>query len=277
MQAAGSGRHAYFAATYGAREVVALDLSDAVEAARATCRALDNVHVVQGDLLRPPFRTGQDGGGFDLVYSIGVLHHLPDPVKRFREPAPAASGREARSRSGSTATRTTGSSATSSSRSGASRRRFHRASSAGSRGHSRPHSTLPRKASTGRSTARALGTAASARTSTSRASPTSASGRTTASSSTSSSRRRPRTSRGRRSRAGSRRAGSKTSASRTGTATRGAGAGVYRLTMGVNSDISALLELIVCPLCHSTLAGGGAGSALYEIGSPLRATRAAPC
>ena len=38
---------------------------------------LDNVDVVQGDLTRPPFRTASQGGGFDLVYSIGVLHHLP--------------------------------------------------------------------------------------------------------------------------------------------------------------------------------------------------------
>ena len=43
-----------------------------------------NVHVVQGDLLRLPFRTAAEGGGFDLVYSIGVLHHLPDPHKGFR-------------------------------------------------------------------------------------------------------------------------------------------------------------------------------------------------
>ena len=75
----GTGRHAYFAAKYCATEVVALDLSDAVETARATLAEFDNVHVVQGDLLRPPFESAHDGAGFDLVYSIGVLHHLPDP------------------------------------------------------------------------------------------------------------------------------------------------------------------------------------------------------
>ena len=75
----GTGRHAQFAAAYGAREVVALDLSDAVETARANLARFEEVHVVQGDLLRPPFPTAADGGGFDLVYSIGVLHHLPDP------------------------------------------------------------------------------------------------------------------------------------------------------------------------------------------------------
>jgi SAM-dependent methyltransferase len=80
----GTGRHAYFAAQYGAREVVALDLSDAVDAARRNLHRFDNVEVVQGDLLRPPFRTAEDGGGFDVVYSIGVLHHLPDPEEGFR-------------------------------------------------------------------------------------------------------------------------------------------------------------------------------------------------
>jgi SAM-dependent methyltransferase len=80
----GTGRHAYFAAQYGAEEVVGLDLSDAVETARRVLSPFENAEVVQGDLLRPPLRTAADGGGFDLVYSIGVLHHLPDPYEGFR-------------------------------------------------------------------------------------------------------------------------------------------------------------------------------------------------
>lgn len=80
----GTGRHAYFAAAYGAREVVAMDLSGAVETARRNLARFDNVHVLQGDLLRPPLRTATAGGGFDFVYSIGVLHHLPDPHVGFR-------------------------------------------------------------------------------------------------------------------------------------------------------------------------------------------------
>ena len=79
----GTGRHAYFAASYGAREVVALDLSVAVDAARENLREFENVEIVQGDLLRPPFRTAAAGGGFDLIYSIGVLHHLPNPYEGF--------------------------------------------------------------------------------------------------------------------------------------------------------------------------------------------------
>jgi SAM-dependent methyltransferase len=80
----GTGRHAYFAAQYGASEVVALDLSEAVETARRVLSPFEHAEIVQGDLLRPPFRTAAEGGGFDLVYSIGVLHHLPDPHAGFR-------------------------------------------------------------------------------------------------------------------------------------------------------------------------------------------------
>jgi SAM-dependent methyltransferase len=77
----GIGRHSYFAASWGASTVVALDLSDAVETARETMRPFPGAHVVQGDLLRPPF---PEPGVFDLAYSIGVLHHLPDPAAAFR-------------------------------------------------------------------------------------------------------------------------------------------------------------------------------------------------
>ena len=89
----GTGRHAYLASRFGAREVVAVDLSGAVEAARANLAALDNVHVVQGDLLRLPLRDAAAGGGFDLIYSIGVLHHLPDPQAGFRALAPVSAPR----------------------------------------------------------------------------------------------------------------------------------------------------------------------------------------
>jgi len=79
----GIGRHAYFAARYGASEVVAMDLSAAVETAREVLADLPNAHVVQGDIYRPPFRLGDGGGDFDFVYSIGVLHHLPNPHAGF--------------------------------------------------------------------------------------------------------------------------------------------------------------------------------------------------
>jgi SAM-dependent methyltransferase len=75
----GKGRHTALAAEFGARAIVAIDLGDAVESAFTNTRAFDNVHVVQADLNRPPVRRI-----FDYAFSIGVLHHLPDPERGFR-------------------------------------------------------------------------------------------------------------------------------------------------------------------------------------------------
>lgn len=75
----GNGRFAYYAARYGA-EVWALDLGPAVEVAHRNTQGIGNVHVIQADLHRPPFVPES----FDFIYSIGVLHHLPDPEKAFR-------------------------------------------------------------------------------------------------------------------------------------------------------------------------------------------------
>jgi SAM-dependent methyltransferase len=77
----GMGRLAAACATLGAREVVAVDISAAVEAAYANTRDLPNVHVVQADLTALPLR--RDPGPFELIVSIGVLHHLPEPEAGF--------------------------------------------------------------------------------------------------------------------------------------------------------------------------------------------------
>lgn len=75
----GKGRHTALAAEFGARAVVALDLSHAVEAAFANTRHLENAHIVQADLNHPPVKRI-----FDYAFSIGVLHHLPAPERGFR-------------------------------------------------------------------------------------------------------------------------------------------------------------------------------------------------
>ena len=74
----GNGRFAYYAAKYGA-EVWAIDLGPAIEVAWKNTRGAGDVNVVQADLHNPPFARES----FDFIYSLGVLHHLPDPEKAF--------------------------------------------------------------------------------------------------------------------------------------------------------------------------------------------------
>jgi SAM-dependent methyltransferase len=75
----GFGRHAFFAARYGA-EVVALDSSaEAVASAAKNLSASSLAHVVQGDIARPPLRRDV----FDIVYSFGVLHHVVSARRAF--------------------------------------------------------------------------------------------------------------------------------------------------------------------------------------------------
>jgi SAM-dependent methyltransferase len=68
---------AEYALKWGASHAVGADLSEAVDAAQA--RVGDDVDLVQADLHRLPF----EERSFDIVYSIGVLHHLPDPERGF--------------------------------------------------------------------------------------------------------------------------------------------------------------------------------------------------
>src|ERR1700682_1984370 len=75
----GKGRHTQLAARWGAREVIGVDLSAAVETAFAATRNLPNAHIVQADIYSLPFARV-----FDYAFSVGVLHHLPDPQVGFR-------------------------------------------------------------------------------------------------------------------------------------------------------------------------------------------------
>jgi uncharacterized protein YbaR (Trm112 family)/ubiquinone/menaquinone biosynthesis C-methylase UbiE len=84
----GMGRFAMVSAEFGAREVLAVDVSQAVEAAADNARDYPTVHVIQADIFHLPFpRRSPDGDPhaavIDFAYSIGVLHHLPDPEGGF--------------------------------------------------------------------------------------------------------------------------------------------------------------------------------------------------
>jgi len=74
----GKGRHTHRIARWGARDIVAVDFSDAVDLAFDSTRGIENAHVIQADIYHMPLRAA-----FDYAFSLGVLHHLPDPRAGF--------------------------------------------------------------------------------------------------------------------------------------------------------------------------------------------------
>ncbi len=76
----GTGRHVYFSNLFGAETTIGVDLSYAVETAQRYNKS-PNTHIIQGDIFNMPFKDGI----FDYAFSVGVLHHLPDPEKGFTE------------------------------------------------------------------------------------------------------------------------------------------------------------------------------------------------
>lgn len=74
----GGGRYSRLLADRGAI-VLGVDKSVAIEAAAKLCAPYLNASVIQADLLDLPLADAC----FDLVFSIGVLHHSPDPRRAF--------------------------------------------------------------------------------------------------------------------------------------------------------------------------------------------------
>lgn len=66
----GMGRYARVALELGA-EVVAFDLSESLQRLVEDARRFPKLHLVRGDILKPPFKPKV----FDVVYSLGVIHH----------------------------------------------------------------------------------------------------------------------------------------------------------------------------------------------------------
>jgi SAM-dependent methyltransferase/uncharacterized protein YbaR (Trm112 family) len=60
-------------------QVVGLELTDLVVAAEREFGSQPNLHFVQGDIMRPPFRPGQ----FDYISCDQVIHHTPDAEAAF--------------------------------------------------------------------------------------------------------------------------------------------------------------------------------------------------
>ncbi len=75
----GMGRWLAASVPHAPRTLIGFDYSDIVHAAFANTRHLKNVHVVRADIFHPPFPEGCA----DVCYSIGVVHHTPDPEGAF--------------------------------------------------------------------------------------------------------------------------------------------------------------------------------------------------
>ncbi|MBR9921780.1 MAG: class I SAM-dependent methyltransferase [Bacteroidetes bacterium] len=75
----GAGRFVDIVSRRGAKWAVGVDITGAVDAAMDNLGDRPNVIFVQADFFKLPFREGT----FDNAYSIGVLHHTPDPETAF--------------------------------------------------------------------------------------------------------------------------------------------------------------------------------------------------
>lgn len=75
----GAGRFLDIVSKSGASLAVGVDITSAVDAAQNTLGKNDNIFIVQADFFHLPFKKNY----FDYAYSIGVLHHTPDPRKSF--------------------------------------------------------------------------------------------------------------------------------------------------------------------------------------------------
>jgi uncharacterized protein YbaR (Trm112 family) len=77
--AAGSGMHAKWMSEYGAKHVIALELSNSVDGImRENLRGLDNVDVIQCSIDAPPIRTGSING---LVICNAAIQHTPSVAR----------------------------------------------------------------------------------------------------------------------------------------------------------------------------------------------------
>lgn len=80
----GMGRFLDIVASDGAALAVGVDLSSAVEAAAMNLADRENVLIVKGDIFSLPFHQKS----FDLIISLGVLHHTPSAEQAFRSLVP---------------------------------------------------------------------------------------------------------------------------------------------------------------------------------------------
>jgi SAM-dependent methyltransferase len=76
----GAGRFIDVVSRRGAKLCIGIDITDAVDASQDNLGDRDNVFFIQADFFQLPIKDGV----CDFGYSIGVLHHTPDPEAGFK-------------------------------------------------------------------------------------------------------------------------------------------------------------------------------------------------
>lgn len=82
----GIGRNSYWPLRYGAKQIVAFDYDErTVESAKKNLKEFKNAKVGFGNIYEIPYENE-----FDIVFSIGVIHHLEHPEKAISQMIKAA-------------------------------------------------------------------------------------------------------------------------------------------------------------------------------------------
>ena len=75
----GKGRYSHFIRKYGG-SVIGVDMSNAVDQANYNLGSDNNSNFIQAQIGSLPFSSDS----FDFIFSIGVLHHTPNPEESFK-------------------------------------------------------------------------------------------------------------------------------------------------------------------------------------------------
>lgn len=75
----GGGKFCSLIAGYGAKMAVGIDASDSCYVAYHSAQHLPHTYIIKSDIHNLPFKEN----AFDIIFSIGVLHHLSNPRKGF--------------------------------------------------------------------------------------------------------------------------------------------------------------------------------------------------
>jgi uncharacterized protein YbaR (Trm112 family)/2-polyprenyl-3-methyl-5-hydroxy-6-metoxy-1,4-benzoquinol methylase len=84
----GAGRFLDIVSRRGAKLAIGIDATDAADASLENLKDRGNILIIQADIFNNPLCDNQ----FDKAYSIGVLHHTPDPEGAFQKMVKIVSG-----------------------------------------------------------------------------------------------------------------------------------------------------------------------------------------